>query len=85
MIHCEPSPYRTFIYYLSKNSNYPLICSVIGAFVGSVVYSEDPIFGFVLYGWTFILLYALALGIAVLVEYIIDVERAKKKEPCDEI
>lgn len=58
--------YRIFLSLIYSHSNYPLIYSLIGGFIGSFIENENPVKGFVIYSWTFLILY-----ITVLVFYII--------------
>lgn len=59
----EDSYYRKLISTLYKQSNYPLIFSVLAGFTGSLVYKNDPILGFTMYGWVFLILYFIILNI----------------------
>ena len=60
------SYYRRLISTLYQQSNYPLIFSLLCAFTGSLIYKNDPILGFTLYGWSFLILYFIVLNLSVI-------------------
>jgi hypothetical protein len=60
------SYYRKLVSTMYKHSNYPLIFSLLCAFTGSLIYGNNPILGFALYGWLFLILYFIILNLSVL-------------------
>lgn len=63
----DKNHYRKFISTVSRHSNYPLVYSLLSALMGSMIYIDDPIYGFVLYAWMFLVLYFSIINIYVFV------------------
>jgi len=58
----EVSYYRKFVSIIYSHSTTPLIYSLISGYIGSFVEFSNPLYGFVVYAWTFLILYILIVG-----------------------
>jgi hypothetical protein len=62
----ENNYYRKILSEIYKHSNYQLIYSLLAALTGSFIYNNDPLYGFTIFAWSFLILYFFLLNIYVL-------------------
>lgn len=58
--------YRRMLSEIYKHSNYQLIYSLLAALTGSFIYYNNPLYGFTLYAWLFLIMYIILLNFYVL-------------------